>query len=113
LLVVGLCAAWCGTCREFAPVFERLATKHQDATFLWLDVEDDSELAGDLDVENFPTLAIFREGRPVYFGISLPQEGIVGRLLEAMASAEYPRSLADPELAKFYERIRTHAELAS
>ncbi len=84
LLVVGLCAAWCNTCAEFQAAFDRLADARADATFVWLDIEDDADVAGDIDVDNFPTIAVFLHGRLVHFGVSLPQAGIVTRLLDAI-----------------------------
>src|ERR1700754_5268843 len=84
LLVVGLCAAWCNACGEFFQNFEAVASDHADATFLWLDVEDDADIAGDVDVENFPTLAIFERMRPVHFGVSLPHEEHLRRLVRSV-----------------------------
>lgn len=81
-LVVCLCAEWCGTCREFQGVFAELAVQFPQATWLWLDVEDDSEAVGDNDVENFPTLAIQQGERSFFFGTSMPQIGVVRRLVE-------------------------------
>jgi len=95
ILVIGLCAAWCDTCREFESSFERLAQTHSQMTFIWLDIEDDSTLAGDIDIENFPTLAVFKEGQPVYFGTTLPQEGVVQRLLLALEENS-PQTVAVP-----------------
>lgn len=95
-LVVALCAAWCGTCTEFRPQFEALAAQRPGTRFVWLDVEDDSDVAGDIDVENFPTLAVFRSGTPVHFGVSLPQRGVVERLIDALA-AEGVRAVTVPE----------------
>ncbi len=85
LVVVLFCAAWCDTCTEFRASFERLAAARPDAVFVWLDIEDDSEICGDVDVENFPTLAIFHGDRLLHFGVSLPQEGNVSRLIEQFA----------------------------
>jgi thioredoxin len=85
LVVVSLCAAWCNTCDEFRIVFERIAATRTDAQFIWLDIEDDHEICGDIDVENFPTLAVFRGDAPVHFGISLPHEATVARLLGELA----------------------------
>ncbi len=87
LLVVALCAAWCDTCAEFFEAFEVLAREHDGATFVWLDIEDDASIVGDIDVENFPTLAIFRNGRPQHFGVSLPQAGVVRRVLASLTAA--------------------------
>jgi len=85
LTVVSFCAAWCDTCNEFRLAYERLAAARADVTFVWLDIEDDAALAGDVDVENFPTLAVYRGAEPLHFGVSLPQEGTVARLVDAMA----------------------------
>jgi thioredoxin reductase (NADPH) len=85
LIVVALCAAWCDTCNEFRASFERIAEARPDIVFAWLDIEDDSDVCGDIDVENFPTLAIYRGDALLHFGVSLPQEGTVARLVDEMA----------------------------
>ena len=86
LVVVSLCAAWCDTCNEFRASFERIAEARPDAVFAWLDIEDDSDAFGDIEVENFPTLAIYRGNALLHFGVSLPQEGTVARLVDEMAT---------------------------
>ena len=88
LTVVVLCAAWCDTCRAFRPVIERLAEAHRDAQFMWLDVEDHAALVGDIDVENFPTLAAFRGDVPVFFGVCLPQQSVISTLITAFMQAD-------------------------
>ena len=85
LVVVSLCAAWCDTCGQFRAAYERLAQARPQATFVWLDIEDDAEIAGDIDVENFPTLAIYRGRDPLHFGVSLPHETTLGLLIDALA----------------------------
>lgn len=85
-LVVALCAAWCDTCTEFRAAFERIAHARPGMVFVWLDIEDDSELCGDIDIENFPTLAIYRGERLLHYGVSLPLEGVVSRLIDEIAA---------------------------
>jgi len=84
LLVACLCATWCKTCTEFRGTFDKLAAENAGAKFVWLDVEDDSALVGDIDIENFPTLAVFRGGRPLFYGVTMPQEGVVARTLASL-----------------------------
>ena len=84
LLVVCLCAAWCKTCTEFRDTFDKLAHADAGADFVWLDVENDSALVGDIEIENFPTLAVFRGGKPLFYGVTMPQEGVVARTLAAL-----------------------------
>ena len=88
--VVALCAAWCDTCTEFRGAFERIASTRPESLFVWLDIEDDAEICGDIDVENFPTLAIFRGGALLHYGVSLPQEGTVARLVDEVGSRSDP-----------------------
>jgi thioredoxin 1 len=90
MIVVGLCADWCHVCRGFRPAFERLAVEWPEARFVWLDVEDDAALVGEVEVEDFPTLAVFDAGRLLHFGSSLPNEAVVGRLLRALMEADRP-----------------------
>jgi len=90
LVVVSMCAAWCDTCNEFRVAYERIARSRPECAFVWLDIEDDAAIAGDIDVENFPTLAVFRNGLPTYFGVSLPHEygWHLSQMYEAMDRGE-------------------------
>ncbi|MEN3110116.1 thioredoxin family protein [Uliginosibacterium paludis] len=100
-LVACLCAAWCGTCREYAPGFEALKDRFPDAGFVWVDVEDESDIAGDVDVENFPTVVIQRGHDVLFCGPMLPQARLLERLLETLLtqtadeSAAYARGTAE------------------
>lgn len=78
-----LCAAWCRTCDEFRPAIEDWARQRADVSVVWLDVEDDAELVGDLDVENFPTLLIQRGDAVQFFGPIPPRVSHAERLLAA------------------------------
>ena len=99
-VVVVLCAAWCDTCTEFRATLERIASSRADKLFVWLDIEDDAEICGDIDVENFPTLAIYRGDALLHYGVSLPQEGMVARLVDEVGARSAPTGDApEPVLA--------------
>jgi thioredoxin reductase (NADPH) len=105
LLVVCLCAEWCDTCREFRRAFARMAQADPGGTYVWLDIEDESELIGDLDVEDFPTLAVFRRGEPVFFGVTLPQEAVVQRTLAALRAGDAPAVPVPDPVAALPDRL--------
>ena len=84
--VVCLCAQWCGTCRDYRAVFDQLARAHPSVRFVWIDIEDDAEVAGDLDVETFPTLLLADGQVARFLGPLLPQAAVLSRLLESLQS---------------------------
>jgi thioredoxin-like negative regulator of GroEL len=92
--VACLCAAWCGTCSTYRVTFEQLAARHPDKHFVWIDIEDQADLIGDLDVDNFPTLLLQRGGTVAFFGTMLPDGAVADRLIQSQAA------LDDAELAR-------------
>ena len=83
--VVCLCADWCGTCRDFAPGFAAAAQGRPELVFRWVDIEEESDAIGDLDIETFPTLVIGgRDGTVRFAGPVLPQAGQIARLLQSI-----------------------------
>ena len=106
LLVACLCATWCKTCTEFRDTFDKLAQQNAGAKFVWLDVEDDSALVGDLEIENFPTLAVFRDGAPLFYGVTMPQEGVVARTLAALQREDREPVAVPEEIAGLPEALK-------
>ena len=82
-IVACLCAAWCDVCRQFRPAFDALAARHPGHRFVWVDIEDEADIVGDFDVEDFPTLLIQHADTVVFFGSVLPDAGQAQRLLQA------------------------------
>jgi thioredoxin 1 len=83
--VVCLCAAWCGTCREYEATFEALQQANPGHRYRWIDIEDEADLVGDIDVETFPTLLVAHQGRVLFAGPVLPRLGDAQRLVEVQA----------------------------
>lgn len=85
--VTCLCAQWCGTCRDYARVFEQCQQALPQHRYRWIDIEDEADVVGDPDIETFPTLLVSLDGHAVFAGPVLPRLGDIDRLLQALAAA--------------------------
>ena len=92
-VIACLCAGWCGSCREYADNFAAWAQRSPEHHFVWIDIEDQADLVGDLDIDNFPTLLMQRGPTVSFFGTMLPDTRVAERLLQTHL-AQTPAELA-------------------
>ena len=109
LSVVCLCAAWCGVCRDYAALFDEAALAFgTQATFTRIDIEDEAELLGDVDVENFPTLLIVRGAQALFFGTITPHPQTLARLVQSALAGELNPPADAPEVDALAQRMHRH-----
>jgi thioredoxin 1 len=61
IVLLDFWAPWCGPCRSFAPVFEKVAADNPDLTFGKVNTDEETELAGAFEIQSIPTLMVFRD----------------------------------------------------
>jgi thioredoxin 1 len=66
IVLIDFWAAWCGPCRQFGPIFERVSERNADAVFAKVDTEAEPELAERYGITSIPTLVVYRDGIPVF-----------------------------------------------
>jgi thioredoxin 1 len=103
--VICLCAEWCGVCREWRDAFTQAAAAHPGMHFAWVDVEDEAQAMGEVDIETFPTLLIAREDEALFLGSLQPSAAQVGRLIASLRDNPAPAPGMPAEATALLHRL--------
>ena len=81
-VIVDYWAPWCGPCRGFAPVYERVAQKHPDIVFAKVNTDAEQEIAGHFQIRSIPTLMIFRDNVIIFSQPGALAQGAFEQVIE-------------------------------
>ncbi|MCG6863581.1 MAG: thioredoxin [Chromatiaceae bacterium] len=81
-VVVDFWAPWCGPCRSFAPVYDKVSEDHDEILFAKVNTEDEQDIAAHFQIRSIPTLMIFREQIIIFAQPGALPEGSFRQLLD-------------------------------
>ena len=77
IVLIDFWAEWCGPCRTFSPVFEKVSEEFPGVVFAKVNTEEEQSLAGSFGISSIPTLMAIRENVVLYAQAgALPEQAL-------------------------------------
>ncbi len=95
IVLVDWWAPWCGPCRVFGPIYEKVAAKHPDITFAKVNTEEEQELAAAFDIRSIPTLMVLRDKILVFAQAGASPEAALEDLIRQVRTLDMEKVRAE------------------
>jgi thioredoxin 1 len=87
-------------------MFAQMATRYPSFRFAWLDIEDQADLVGEIDVETFPTVLMADAQGTRFFGPLTPQAHTLSRMLDFLDSESLQIAPHEPATRELLDALQ-------
>ena len=85
IVFVDFWAEWCAPCKQFASIYDKVASSYENVVFAKVNIEQESELAETFQIRSIPYLMVFKEGIAIYSEAgSVPESTLIELVQQAI-----------------------------
>ncbi|MCH9800374.1 MAG: thioredoxin [Actinomycetia bacterium] len=88
IVLIDFWAEWCGPCRTFGPVFDKVSEDFPGVIFAKVNTEEEQTLAGSFGISSIPTLMAIRENVVLYAQAGALPEQALRELVEKVTDVD-------------------------
>lgn len=88
IVIIDFWAEWCGPCKSFAPIYEKVSGQFPNIVFGKIDTEKQPELAAHFEIRSIPTIMVIREGIELFFQAGAINEELLTELAQKVSSLD-------------------------
>lgn len=85
-VLIDFFAPWCVHCKMLAPVLEKVANEVRDVKICKLDIDEESDIAKQFQIDVVPTLVLIKDNRVISTSVGIIKKDMIMDMIKEAAS---------------------------